>query len=465
MPKLAPSPKQLLLDIERIHRKKKEPSQKPNESRQLQIDLLEKIESYHVATGEPYRPVVDINISEKIQISNIFRDFRGFSWNNNFGWIGQAKTVTKLEIKILEGEAPLFDGITCSSVSQTGESNAVYGIDFRGNGCIGQFSQSICNLEQCQSLLLDFNLISGELPTSLKKLANIEYISFSGNMIEGQLKDESISSLIKLRQLDLSFNTLSGNIPNSFQNLTKLLDLNLSGNKFTGILPNSISNLTNLKTLKLYNNDLYGPLPLWLKELIQLTEVNLSCNRFSGTIHSFYSCIRLKKLILNNNQIEGNILSNISNINNLEILYLHSNLMTGSIPPELGSLKQLHFINLSDNNFSGILPNQIINLKDLEIFILSRNNFIGPLPADLTTLTNLRDFHIFTPYPADSLQLPRVFNKMYFHRICGWGPLIGMDNICWSIGDDDKNCSNDLSSCSEKTDSSAMICALRKNYF
>jgi len=76
--------------------------------------------------------------------------------------------------------------------------------------------------------------------------------------------------------------------------------------------------------------------------------------------------VHLKRLILNTNNISGEIPQGIfNNLTNLIYLDLRFNKLTGTIPPGLGKLKQLKVLLLNNNELSGCLPD-LSGLTDLE---------------------------------------------------------------------------------------------------
>ena len=67
----------------------------------------------------------------------------------------------------------------------------------------------------------------------------------------------------------------------------------------------------------------------------------------------------LNYLSLRDNQINGDLESEIGNLINLEYLYLYNNGLTGELPVEMSSLVNLVHLYLHNNSFSGLLPNTL----------------------------------------------------------------------------------------------------------
>jgi hypothetical protein len=95
--------------------------------------------------------------------------------------------------------------------------------------------ESIVNLSQLGILDLHNNNLSGELPKGIQSLKKLNELNLANNEIGGKIPEE-IGSMSVLNYLDLSDNQFSGYVPLSLQNL-KLNQLNLSYNSLSGEIP------------------------------------------------------------------------------------------------------------------------------------------------------------------------------------------------------------------------------------
>ncbi|XP_020230888.1 receptor-like protein kinase HSL1 [Cajanus cajan] len=99
----------------------------------------------------------------------------------------------------------------------------------------GRLPGSIVKLAQLGTLDLHSNQLSGELPKGIQSWKKLNDLNLANNEMGGEIPDE-IGSLSVLNFLDLSNNQFSGNVPLGLQNL-KLNQLNLSYNRLSGRLP------------------------------------------------------------------------------------------------------------------------------------------------------------------------------------------------------------------------------------
>ncbi|WIA11339.1 hypothetical protein OEZ85_011462 [Tetradesmus obliquus] len=112
--------------------------------------------------------------------------------------------------------------------------------------------------------------------------------------------------MLKLRQLALNGNSLSGSLPAKYAHMTDLQVVNLSNNKLTCSIPLSFASLTKLTVLGLGHNQLQGPLPAAFVSLRQLAALDVSSNMLNGSSQSSLRLMAgpgflLQCLLLDNN--------------------------------------------------------------------------------------------------------------------------------------------------------------------
>ena len=238
-------------------------------------------------------------------------------------------------------------------------------------------------------LILRGSQMSGEIPTELGNLTNLEDLNLDSNQLSGSIPTE-LGSLDNLKYLSIQVNRLSGPIPPELGNLSNLIGLYLYNNQLSGSIPTELGSLDNLEYLSIQVNRLSGSIPPELGNLSNLTELHFYNNQLSGSIPTeLGNLTSLESLYLDNNQLSGSVPTEIGNLSNLTELHLYSNQLSGTIPFQLGSLTNLQRLYLNDNQLSGAIPPQLGNLTNLEYLLLHENRLSGGIPSQLGNLTNL----------------------------------------------------------------------------
>ncbi|KAL1222871.1 Protein STRUBBELIG [Cardamine amara subsp. amara] len=165
-----------------------------------------------------------------------------------------------------------WQGVVC-------DSSNITEIRIRGMKIGGGLSDTLADFSSIQVMDFSNNHISGTIPQALP--SSIRNLSLSGNRFTGNIPF-TLSFLSDLSELSLGNNLLSGEIPDYFQQLSKLTKLDLSSNILTGHLPSSMGDLASLKILHLQDNKLIGTLDV-IEDLF-LTYLNVANNLFSGPI-------------------------------------------------------------------------------------------------------------------------------------------------------------------------------------
>ncbi|KAF9129063.1 hypothetical protein BGW39_004490 [Mortierella sp. 14UC] len=116
---------------------------------------------------------------------------------------------------------------------------------------------------------------------------------------------ESFTRLPKLKQLKLDSLGISGGFPASWQQrMVNLTKLDVSNNSMQGQLPGFLNEFTNLKTLLLDRNEFGGPIPSF-NNLKALSVLDLSYNQLSGPLPPWSAGLNLTVLNLSNNLLSG----------------------------------------------------------------------------------------------------------------------------------------------------------------
>ncbi|TVU25756.1 hypothetical protein EJB05_28264, partial [Eragrostis curvula] len=123
---------------------------------------------------------------------------------------------------------------------------------------------ALCALPRLQNLDLSRNALSGALPRELASCAQLQRLLLSGNAFSGEMPrgDDVWPAMASLQLLDLSSNNLSGAVPPELGKLPALAGtLNLSRNHLSGGVPPELGRLPATVTLDLRFNDLSGEIP------------------------------------------------------------------------------------------------------------------------------------------------------------------------------------------------------------
>ena len=135
------------------------------------------------------------------------------------------------------------------------------------------------------SIELPGNNLTGQLPSGLDELDELEVLDLRWNNIWGSIS-ESIGEMLKLESFLLTGNELSGEIPWSIGSIKTLKRLDLSNNQLSGSIPGTLGNLQSLESLGLHHNQLAGPIPQELTRIGTLRRVMLNHNNLTGAVPS-----------------------------------------------------------------------------------------------------------------------------------------------------------------------------------
>lgn len=191
----------------------------------------------------------------------------------------------------------------------------LFNADLAYNRLSGQVPDSFTkNLTSLFFLYLDHNQITG-LPKDLSNLKSLEIVFLDGNILTLS-SIAGLATLPKLGELHLSSCHLSGAFPLWVAQIPQLQDnsdevsplIDLSYNALTGTIPQQLGSVANIQFLSLNNNQLSGNLPATLGNLTALRFMNLQENKLSGSIPSKFSQLQgLEGFNVSYNQLSGKI--------------------------------------------------------------------------------------------------------------------------------------------------------------
>ncbi|KAM0828011.1 hypothetical protein ACQ4PT_067825 [Festuca glaucescens] len=262
----------------------------------------------------------------------------------------------------------------------------------------GGIPPSIGNISSLYSLQLSKNNFQGSIPESLGQLSSLHVLNLKDNNLSGVIPP-AIYTNTSITYLSLSLNQLVGRIPADIgHTLPNITDLILGGNQLHGTIPASLGNATNLQNIDLRQNSLTGVVPL-LGSLRKLKIVDVGTNMLKSGDWTFLSaltnCTQLQKLCLDFNGLGGTIPSSIGDLSkNLEVLLLSEDQLIGDIPSEIGKLTGLTALVMQNNSLSGHIPDTLGNLPNMSLLSLSHNKLSGEIPRSIGKLDQLTELYL-----------------------------------------------------------------------
>ncbi|XP_065035176.1 receptor-like protein EIX2 [Musa acuminata AAA Group] len=368
--------------------------------------------------------VVHVNFTSSLTVLDLS--------TNNFDstlpkWLWNITSLTHLYLL-----ATGFRGVIPDVIGDLGRLNELH---MPGNQLTGNLSGLLEQMTNLIILDLRSNLFNGSVPSSsIGKMSNITELYLGGNSLEGVISQVHFENLTRLQVLDLSGNSITISIgqswvppfqlrlvnltncqlgpqfPEWLQFQTQIKELYLADCKIAGTMPAWFWNISSstITYLDLSNNQIGGKLPSSFK-FTKLETLYLDSNRFEGSLptmlpstldilslfnNSFKGQLpiwpHVRLVIISDNMLDGGLSSSICQWTHLEYLDLANNKLLGEIPYCLGeSLQNLQFLNLANNHFSGEIPHTIGFLRKLLLLQLQNNSFSGEVPLSLKKCTNL----------------------------------------------------------------------------
>ncbi|KAJ8561048.1 hypothetical protein K7X08_027238 [Anisodus acutangulus] len=269
-------------------------------------------------------------------------------------------------------------------------------------GLVGPVPDFFGKLSSLTALKLSYNLLSGKIPDSFRdSMLQILWLNNQGEPgMTGPI--DLIGTMDQLMWLWLQGNSFSGTIPDTIGDLTSLKELDFNGNQLVGLIPQGLANL-NMRVLDLNNNMLMGPIPKF-----RAANATYSSNSFCQPTPGVPCAPQVKALLdlLGGWNYPANLAPEWSGNDpcigpwlgiscnpkgQVTIVNLQNKNLTGTLSPSLANLDLLLEVHLQGNSLHGLVPANLTKLRFLRLLDLRGNTFDPPLPkfrADVKVITD-----------------------------------------------------------------------------
>ncbi|XP_027939728.1 receptor-like protein EIX1 [Vigna unguiculata] len=276
-------------------------------------------------------------------------------------------------------------------------SSNVFMINMANNSLSGPISPFLCHKSGKKSALgyldISINSLSGVIPNCWENWRSLTFLFIGNNRLEGEIPP-SIELLNEIIVMDFNKNNLSGEFSLDLSNMKSLVFINLGHNSFSGVVPTKMPE--SMQVMILRSNQFSSNIPQQLCSLPSLIQLDLSQNKLVGSIPPCVCNVssmdgerRIRHFRFTFDLFWKGRELGYRDIGLLRNLDLSSNNLSGEIPTELFGLTQLLFLNLSRNHLKGKIPIKIGGMKNLESLDLSNNHLSGTIPRTISNLTFL----------------------------------------------------------------------------
>ncbi|KAK9699211.1 hypothetical protein RND81_08G160200 [Saponaria officinalis] len=281
---------------------------------------------------------------------------------------------------------------------------------------VGLLPDYLGNLSSLGVLKLSSNRFHGGIPRSLNG-SNLEILWLNGQGGDGGGLSgtiDVIATMVSLTSVWLHGNQFTGVIPPDIGNLVSLTNLDLNSNQLSGLVPLSLGGM-GLDSLDLSNNHFVGPVPEFKAKNV-LYKPNDFCQLTPGVpcapevmaLLDFLGGLDFPLSLSNswstNNPCVGWLGVICNDDNRVSVINLPNRGLNGTLSPSIGKLGSLSKIILNNNNIVGQIPLNWTDLKSLTVLDLSNNNLSPPWPKFGNNVKFSSDGN--TPRTIDSSPIP-----------------------------------------------------------
>jgi hypothetical protein len=259
------------------------------------------------------------------------------------------------------------------------------------NSFDGTLPESIGQWTALTSFDVYMAVLNGTLPGSIGQWTALEYFNINGNFLTGILPD-SVGSWTALMFFDAYGNTLTGPLAIAFSTDhngsladsqgSALTYFDVSYNELTGKLPDNIGQWTGLTYFSIYDNAVNGTLPDSIGLLTALTYCDVSYSDLTGTLpFSIGEWTGLTYFDAYDNAFSGMLPDSIFQWTSLSRFFVDGNDFTGTLPESIGIWTAMTYFSVTGNSLNGTIPQSVGNWSLIENAYFEYNPFVGTMPT------------------------------------------------------------------------------------
>ncbi|XP_061989228.1 probable leucine-rich repeat receptor-like serine/threonine-protein kinase At3g14840 isoform X3 [Rosa rugosa] len=179
-----------------------------------------------------------------------------------------------------------YFGVASNSINGTlpksfASLTSLYSFSISGNYLSGPLPDFIANWTSIDYLFLNGNNFNGKIPAGIFNLSYLEILSISDVKADSHFQfPPSIHVAESFSVLILRNCSITGHIPSYIGDMSSLKNIDLSFNRLTGRIPDSLKNL-NVTHMSFSNNMLSGEIPDWIQNGSIWSKMDFSYNNFS----------------------------------------------------------------------------------------------------------------------------------------------------------------------------------------